>query len=151
MRTVLLLATLTACVAHGSVRPGAPVEARATRASSTTGLIPVTTGTGLVYYVLEAGTGPSPHPGQTVQVHYTGWLASGRRFDSSYDRGRPFEFPIQMGIVIKGWDQGIATMRVGERRQLHIPAALGYGAKGAGRVIPPDAALVFDVELVGLR
>ena len=101
------------------------------------------------------GTGASPKPGQTCVMHYTGWLysdgAKGKKFDSSVDRGQPFEFSIGKGQVIKGWDEGVATMKVGGKRTLIIPAALGYGARGAGGVIPANAALMFDVELLGVK
>jgi peptidylprolyl isomerase len=100
------------------------------------------------------GTGASPSTGQKCIMHYTGWLwvdgAKGQKFDSSVDRGRPFEFPIGVGRVIKGWDEGVATMKVGGKRTLLIPHGLGYGDRGAGGVIPPGATLVFEVELLGL-
>jgi peptidylprolyl isomerase len=106
---------------------------------------------GLQYTIDQPGTGAQPQPGQTVSVHYTGYLTNGEKFDSSRDRGAPLEFPVGQGRVIKGWDEGIAAMRVGEKRTLVIPPALGYGARGAGRLIPPNATLVFKVELVGVR
>jgi peptidylprolyl isomerase len=100
------------------------------------------------------GTGASPATGQKCVMHYTGWLwvngAKGQKFDSSVDRGRPFEFPIGMGRVIKGWDEGVASMKVGGKRTLLIPPQLGYGDRGAGGVIPPGATLLFEVELLGL-
>ena len=111
--------------------------------------------TGLGVLDAKEGTGPSPAPGQTAVVHYTGWLLEdgkrGRKFDSSRDRGQPFEFPVGAGRVIKGWDEGVATMKTGGQRTLIVPPDLGYGARGAGNVIPPNATLVFDVELLGLR
>ena len=101
------------------------------------------------------GTGATPKTGQTCVMHYTGWLyedgAKGQKFDSSVDRGQPFEFSIGTGQVIKGWDEGVATMKVGGKRTLVIPASLGYGARGAGGVIPPNATLIFDVELLGVK
>jgi peptidylprolyl isomerase len=111
----------------------------------------VTTPSGLKYRDITAGTGESPKNGQTVKVHYTGTLEDGTKFDSSRDRGQPFDFPIGLGRVIKGWDEGVLTMKVGGRRELVIPAELGYGSRGAGGVIPPNATLVFDVELLGLK
>ena len=115
----------------------------------------VKTESGLAYEDLVVGTGASPAPGQTCVMHYTGWLwvndAKGEKFDSSVDRGRPFEFPIGRGRVIKGWDEGVATMKVGGKRTLLIPPQLGYGERGAGGVIPPGATLLFEVELLGLK
>jgi peptidylprolyl isomerase len=111
-----------------------------------------TTPSGLSYEDTVVGTGPSPTRGQTCVMHYTGWLwvngAKGDKFDSSLDRGRPFEFPLGMGRVIKGWDEGVASMRVGGKRTLLIPAQLGYGERGAGGKIPPGATLLFEVELL---
>ncbi|AHJ31430.1 FKBP-type peptidyl-prolyl cis-trans isomerase [Nodularia spumigena CCY9414] len=111
----------------------------------------VTTPSGLKYIELEEGTGATPERGQTVVVHYTGTLENGNKFDSSRDRNSPFEFKIGTGQVIKGWDEGLSTMKVGGRRQLIIPAELGYGSRGAGGVIPPNATLLFDVELLGIK
>lgn len=107
-----------------------------------------TTPSGLKYIDLKVGEGASPHPGQTVVVHYTGTLEDGTKFDSSRDRNRPFAFKLGVGQVIAGWDEGVATMKVGGRRQLIIPPELGYGTRGAGGVIPPNATLIFDVELL---
>jgi peptidylprolyl isomerase len=116
---------------------------------------PVTTASGLKIIDTKVGTGASPHTGQTVAVHYTGWLyengKKGAKFDSSVDRGTPFEFPIGMHQVIAGWDEGVATMKIGGKRTLIIPPALGYGARGAGGVIPPNATLIFDVDLLGVK
>ena len=105
---------------------------------------------GLKYVDLVVGKGSLPKKGQTVRVHYVGTLLDGTKFDSSRDRGQPFEFALGTGGVIPGWDEGVATMRVGGRRKLIIPAALGYGAAGAGDKIPPNATLVFDIELLGI-
>ena len=108
----------------------------------------VTTESGLKYKELQAGTGATPKKGETVVVHYTGTLEDGTKFDSSRDRNQPFKFELGEGQVIKGWDEGISTMKVGGRRQLIIPPELGYGARGAGGVIPPNSTLLFDVELL---
>jgi FKBP-type peptidyl-prolyl cis-trans isomerase len=111
----------------------------------------VSTNSGLQYEDLKVGTGASPKSGQTVVVHYTGWLTDGSKFDSSVDRGQPFEFCIGQGQVIKGWDEGVMTMQIGGKRKLTIPATLGYGARGAGGLIPPNATLIFEVDLLGLK
>ena len=108
----------------------------------------VTTESGLKYKELQAGTGATPKKGETVVVHYTGTLEDGKKFDSSRDRNQPFKFKLGEGQVIKGWDEGISTMKVGGRRQLIIPPELSYGARGAGGVIPPNSTLLFDVELL---
>jgi peptidylprolyl isomerase len=115
----------------------------------------MTTPSGLQIIDTQEGTGASPKPGQTCVMHYTGWLyengQKGKKFDSSVDRNEPFEFPIGMKRVIAGWDEGVSTMKVGGKRTLIIPPALGYGARGAGGVIPPNATLMFDVELLGVK
>ena len=111
----------------------------------------VTTASGLGYTDLVEGTGPTPRPGQTAIVHYTGTLTNGTKFDSSVDRGQPYEFPLGRGAVIKGWDEGVATMKVGGKRRLVVPARLGYGERGSPPKIPGGATLVFDVELLGVR
>lgn len=110
----------------------------------------VTTSSGLQYIVIEEGEGASPEPGQRARVHYTGWLTNGQKFDSSRDRGEPFVFPVGVGRVIPGWDEGVASMRVGGVWRLIVPPELAYGQRGAGNVIPPGATLVFDVELLGI-
>ena len=116
---------------------------------------PVTTSSGLQIIDTKVGTGASPRSGQTAVVHYTGWLytngAKGQKFDSSVDRGEPFEFPVGQGRVIKGWDEGVATMKIGGKRILVIPPDLGYGEKGAGTVIPPNAELHFEIELLAVE
>ena len=115
----------------------------------------VTTPSGLKIIDTKIGTGASPKPGQICVMHYTGWLyehgAKLQKFDSSVDRGQPFEFPIGQHRVIAGWDEGVATMKVGGKRTLIIPPELGYGARGAGMVIPPNATLMFDVELLDIK
>ena len=108
----------------------------------------ITTASGLVYEELTIGTGTEAKCGAPVTVHYTGWLTNGTKFDSSKDRDDPFVFNLGAGQVIKGWDEGVAGMKVGGKRKLTIPPQLGYGARGAGSVIPPDATLVFEVELL---
>jgi peptidylprolyl isomerase len=114
-----------------------------------------TTASGLSYDDTQVGTGATPAKGQTCVMHYTGWLwvndAKGAKFDSSVDRGKPFTFPLGQGRVIKGWDEGVASMQVGGKRTLLIPAALGYGSAGAGGVIPPNATLLFEVELLDVK
>jgi len=110
----------------------------------------VQTATGLEYVEILEGTGAQPKAGDSVSVHYTGWLKSGQKFDSSHDRGQPLVFLLGRGRVIKGWYEGVASMKVGGKRKLIIPAHLGYGDRGAGGVIPPGATLIFEVELVGI-
>ena len=116
---------------------------------------PMTTPSGLQITDSKVGTGATPKTGQTCVMHYTGWLyvngAKGQKFDSSVDRGQAFEFPIGVRRVIAGWDEGVATMKVGGKRTLIIPPALGYGARGAGGVIPPNATLIFEVELLDVK
>lgn len=109
------------------------------------------TESGLLYRDLAEGDGPAAEPGDAVVVHYTGWLPDGTEFDSSRERGEPFVFTLGQGDVIAGWDEGVAGMSAGDRRQLVIPPELAYGAEGAGGVIPPNATLVFDVELLEIR
>lgn len=110
---------------------------------------------GLKYQDVKSGSGEEAVKGKTVSVHYTGWLdekgAHGKKFDSSVDRGEPFQFKLGAGQVIAGWDEGVAGMKIGGKRTLYIPAKLGYGARGAGGVIPPNADLIFDVELLGVK
>ena len=110
----------------------------------------IVTASGLKYVDLKVGEGDEAKAGKVVEVHYTGWLENGTKFDSSHDRGEPLKFKLGVGQVIKGWDEGVAGMRVGGKRKLIIPAALGYGKQGAGGVIPPNANLVFEVELLSL-
>ena len=114
-----------------------------------------TTPSGLQYEDTEVGSGAEAKPGQHVHVHYTGWLFNngqqGAKFDSSRDRNDPFAFSLGAGMVIKGWDEGVAGMKIGDKRRLIIPSDLGYGSRGAGGVIPPDATLIFEVELLGIN
>ena len=128
--------------------------ASATVQAQTTGK-PMTTPSGLQIIDSKVGAGASPKTGQICVMHYTGWLyengAKGKKFDSSVDRGKPFEFPIGTHSVIAGWDEGVATMKVGGKRTLVIPPKLGYGERGAGGVIPPNATLIFDVELLKIK
>lgn len=137
-------AALALFAAAMSARAQAPDLSRATRTRSGLGIVEV-----------REGTGEAVGNGRTARVHYTGWLfengARGKKFDSSRDRGQPFEFPVGAGRVIKGWDEGVATMKVGGQRTLIVPADLGYGPRGAGGVIPPNAVLVFDVEVLAVR
>jgi FKBP-type peptidyl-prolyl cis-trans isomerase len=140
-------AVFTLAVISGGAAIATPALAQAGK--------PVTTASGLQIIDTKVGTGASPRTGQTCVMHYTGWLydngAKGKKFDSSVDRGEPFEFKIGTRQVIAGWDEGVASMKVGGKRTLIIPAALGYGAQGAGNVIPPNATLMFDVELLGIK
>lgn len=113
------------------------------------------TTSGLEYEIIQEGSGETPKPGSMVTVHYTGWLnkdgqPSGNPFDSSHNRRQPFTFQIGVGMVIKGWDEGVMTMKPGEKRRLYIPSSLGYGVRGAGNVIPGNADLIFDVELISI-
>jgi peptidylprolyl isomerase len=146
LSSLLALAITGGAVAYAT----APVAASAQTAGR-----PMTTPSGLQIIDSTAGTGASPKPGQICVMHYTGWLyengEKGKKFDSSVDRNEPFEFPIGQHKVIAGWDEGVATMKVGGKRTLIIPPALGYGARGAGGVIPPNATLMFDVELLAVK
>jgi peptidylprolyl isomerase len=139
-------ATLIFEVELVSVQPGSPAAPADVEEAEY-----VTTESGLKYYDFEVGEGPSPQEGQTVSVHYTGWLEDGTKFDSSLDRGQPFSFVLGVGNVIAGWDEGVATMAVGGKRQLVIPPELAYGDQGAGDVIPPGATLIFEVELLDVQ
>lgn len=127
-----------------------PVQAAETRKPTMTQAM-TTTASGLTYVDMVVGTGASPVRGKQVKVHYTGTLENGTTFDSSVDRRQPFSFMIGVGQVIKGWDEGVMGMKVGGKRKLVIPANLGYGARGAGGVIPPHATLLFDVELLDVQ
>ncbi len=156
MTSLRVLAVASVLVAGGCAHSGAPVKATGA-APATESQAPathpgeVTLPDGLTYVDLTVGTGPSPARGQTAVVHYTGWLTDGTKFDSSVDKGTPFEFHIGQHEVIAGWDEGVASMKVGGKRKLTIPPALGYGSRGAGGVIPPNATLVFEVELLAVK
>ncbi|WP_411194516.1 MULTISPECIES: FKBP-type peptidyl-prolyl cis-trans isomerase [Rhodopseudomonas] len=141
---------VVACSAVASIAPVSTAMAQSTGKSKI-----MTTASGLKIEDSQVGTGVSPQKGQICVMHYTGWLyengVKGKKFDSSVDRNEPFEFPIGKGRVIAGWDEGVSTMKVGGKRTLIIPPALGYGARGAGGVIPPNATLMFDVELLDVK
>jgi peptidylprolyl isomerase len=134
----------------GTLAAGAPTTATAQTVGKT-----MTTPSGLQITDSTIGTGATPQPGQICVMHYTGWLyqngVKGKKFDSSLDRGQPFEFPLGKHQVIAGWDEGVASMKVGGKRTLIIPPELGYGARGAGGIIPPNATLMFDVELLDVK
>jgi peptidylprolyl isomerase len=141
--------------AFAAVAAAVATPAAVSTASAQTAGKPMTTASGLQIIDSKVGTGASPTPGQTCVMHYTGWLyengQKGKKFDSSVDRNEPFEFKIGQRQVIAGWDEGVGSMKVGGKRTLIIPPALGYGAQGAGGVIPPNATLMFDVELLGVK
>ena len=146
--TVILMAALgPAALAQGS--KGAPADSSSAPAKVTGD--GTKTRSGLTYWDIKTGSGAVATKGQRVKVHYTGWLTNGRKFDSSVDRHEPFEFRLGAGEVIQGWDEGVAGMKIGGKRQLRIPADLAYGSRGAAGVIPPNATLIFDVELLGAR
>ncbi len=139
--TLSLLVTLTGTVLAADVKP----------MDKSPGAKEMTTESGLNYVDVVVGNGREAAVGDTATVHYTGWLVDGKKFDSSRDRNEPFSFRVGSGQVIKGWDEGVTGMKVGGKRKLTIPPQLGYGTRGAGGVIPPNATLIFDVELLGLR
>ena len=148
-RVRTLAAIVLAAALTGIVAVGTSTSSKAQAAKT------MTTASGLQIADSKVGTGATPKPGQTCVMHYTGWLfengAKGKKFDSSVDRGEPFEFPIGQKRVIAGWDEGVASMKVGGKRTLIIPPALGYGSRGAGGVIPPNATLIFEVELLDVK
>jgi FKBP-type peptidyl-prolyl cis-trans isomerase FkpA len=155
-RAVVLvgLALVTTMAGVFAVAPSTAMAQAGNQAGTQVGKT-MTTSSGLQITDSKVGTGATPKSGQTCVMHYTGWLyengAKGKKFDSSVDRGQPFEFPIGQRRVIAGWDEGVASMKVGGKRTLIIPPALGYGARGAGGVIPPNATLIFEVELLDVK
>lgn len=160
-QSLILIFMTTVAITVVAQTPSTPTKKPATRTAATrpnpnvptkvTG--PGTkTASGLQYWDIKVGTGATAAAGQKVKVHYTGWLTNGKKFDSSVGTGHPFEFTLGNGDVIKGWDEGVAGMKVGGKRQLHIPPDLGYGANGTpDGTIPPNAALIFDVQLIGVQ
>jgi FKBP-type peptidyl-prolyl cis-trans isomerase len=148
MKIVILLITLLA-LASLVIAQTAPVH-KASGPTKVTG-DPTKTASGLEYWDLKVGTGAVAQSGQHVKVEYTGWLTSGKKFDSSVGTGRPFDFTLGASEVIKGWDEGVVGMKVGGKRQLRIPPDLAYGAKGYPGVIPPNSTLIFDVQLVDVK
>jgi len=154
-RIMFLLAALLiipACKQADNAPKGTKTESTMNEKAGTTGSDKmIKTSSGLQYEDLVPGSGASPSPGKKVVVHYTGWLTDGTKFDSSLDKNEPFTFVIGAGQVIPGWDEGVMTMKIGGKRRLVIPAALGYGSAGAGGVIPPNATLVFEVLLLDIR
>ena len=155
MKRVLILATVLATALSAEPPATQPKSRTAKKAAKKGTPAMITTASGLKYVDVVPGTGESPQKGQKCVMHYTGWLwvneAKGTKFDSSVDRKEPFTFTVGVGQVIKGWDEGVITMKKGGKRTLYIPAELGYGSRGAGGVIPPNATLVFDVELIDFK
>jgi len=147
---IVLIAMAAVFVYAQSSAKKAPMKTDTSAPTKVTG-DGTTTADGLKYWDIKLGTGATAATGQNVTVHYTGWLTNGKKFDSSVDRNEPFQFGLGQHQVIKGWDEGVAGMKVGGKRQLHIPAALAYGDRGAGGVIPPGADLIFDVELLKVQ
>jgi FKBP-type peptidyl-prolyl cis-trans isomerase len=156
MRKAVIVFFLVACLPAGLLFAQSTQKAPAKKTGEAAKAAPakpktVITPTGLKYVDLVVGTGAMPKPGQIVVVHYTGWLTNGKKFDSSVDRGEPFRFTLGRGQVIKGWDEGVASMRVGGKRKLTIPPQLAYGSKGYPGVIPGNATLIFEVQLLRIR
>jgi FKBP-type peptidyl-prolyl cis-trans isomerase len=153
-RTLIVIAILVVAAAviwaQTTAKKTSPVRPNTTAPSKVTG-DGVKTASGLQYWDLRMGNGEVAKQGQRVRVHYTGWLTMGKKFDSSVDAGTPFDFTLGKGEVIKGWDEGVAGMRIGGKRQLRIPPDLAYGAEGSPPVIPANATLIFDVQLIAVQ
>ncbi len=146
---IILVLTVVSVVAQTAARKSSAASTNAPTKVTGDG---VKTSSGLIYWDIRVGNGEVAKEGNRVRVHYTGWLTNGKKFDSSVDAGKPFDFTIGNGEVIKGWEEGVAGMRVGGKRQLRIPPGLGYGAEGTpGGPIPPNATLIFDVQLLGVQ
>ncbi|HVZ80448.1 MAG TPA: FKBP-type peptidyl-prolyl cis-trans isomerase [bacterium] len=154
LKTLLLAASLAipaAAVLADDAPASTPAPTTVAKTKTVKSAKVVTTADGLKYQILKTGKGKAAKAGHRVSVHYTGWLTDGTKFDSSVDRGQPFQFNLGAGQVIRGWDEGVEGMKIGEKRKLTIPSSLGYGERGAGGVIPPNATLIFDVELLGVE
>ncbi|MGO9109853.1 MAG: FKBP-type peptidyl-prolyl cis-trans isomerase [Thermoguttaceae bacterium] len=147
MKTVILVITLLVLVGLVVAQTAKPAISRPTKVTGD----PTKTASGLEYWDIKVGTGAVAESGQHVKVDYTGWLTNGKKFDSSVGTGRPFEFVLGAGQVIKGWDEGVTGMKVGGKRQLRIPPDLAYGEKGYPGVIPANSALIFDVQLIDVK
>ncbi len=148
---LLTVITMSACTSSDIAVPTSTKQAAPTSAPASMGTAARTTPTGLIIETLATGSGPVATAGNTVSVHYTGWLTNGTKFDSSRDRNEPFKFRLGAGQVIPGWDEGVAGMQPGGKRRLTVPAQLAYGSRGAGGVIPPNAVLIFEVELLSIQ
>ena len=157
MAVLFVWASVATAQSHATKRPSETQSASSAAARASAGGPTKVTGdgtttpSGLKYWDIKEGTGPVAMKGQIVKVHYTGWLTTGKKFDSSVDAGRPFSFKLGAGDVIKGWDEGVAGMKAGGKRQLRIPPGLAYGERGYPGVIPPNSTLIFDVELLGMQ
>ncbi len=147
---VAIMLALTAVFVLAQSAPRRPATPNTSAPTKVTG-DGVKTASGLIYWDIRVGNGEVAKEGSHVRVHYTGWLTTGKKFDSSVDAGKPFDFTIGNGEVIKGWEEGVAGMKVGGKRQLRIPPALGYGADGYPPVIPANATLIFDIQLLGVQ
>jgi len=148
--TTIVLFSMLVSAQTAKPKPRTPAPSATSKPTKVVGN-PKRTVSGLEYWDIVTGTGPTAASGQTVTVHYTGWLLDGKKFDSSVDAHRPFTFHLGAGQVIKGWDEGVAGMKVGGKRQLRIPPDLAYGDQGAGNLIPPGATLIFDVQLLAVK